>query len=84
VVAGVQQTSTKTVTNSYGNEDITGDHWVLARLQSASVRNVVSNGLPQVTTSAGTAPHSADRQGPAPGPNIPAILAVINSLLLSD
>jgi len=84
LVAGVQQTSTKSVTNSYGNEDITGDHWVLARLQSASVRNVVSNGLPQVTTSAGTSPHAADRQGPTPGPNIPAIMAVINSLLLSD
>ena len=83
-VVGSQQTATKTVTNTYSGEDISGDHWVLNRLQGATVRNVVANGMAQIATAPGTSPHAADRQGPTPSVNIPAVMSVIMSVLLSD
>ncbi len=81
---GVPQTTTTTVNNTYAGEDITADHWVLNQLQRATVNKVVTNSLPNVATGAGTGSHATDRSGPTPGPNIPALISIITSLLLSD
>jgi hypothetical protein len=82
--AGVAQTTTMTVNNTYAGEDIAGDHWVLNQLQRATVNKAVTNSLPNVATSAGTGSHATDRSGPTPGPNIPALMSIITTLLLSD
>ena len=82
--AGVAQVTTTTATNTYAGEDISGDHWVLNQLQRATVNKSVTATLANIGTSAGTPPHAADRSGPTAGPNIPALMAILTSLLLSD
>lgn len=82
--AGVPQTTTMTVSNTYAGENIAGDHWVLNQLQRATVNKSVTNIMPNVATGAGTGSHATDRNGPASGTNIPALMSIITSLLLSD
>ena len=54
----IPQISTKLVTNTYYVDDIAGEHWILGRLQRATVRNQVPNSLGQVAVSAGSAPNA--------------------------
>lgn len=51
---GLTQTFTKTSTNDYFPDNISGDQWILGRLQNAAVTNSVPNSLDGITTSAGS------------------------------
>ncbi|MGN6527064.1 MAG: FG-GAP-like repeat-containing protein [Burkholderiaceae bacterium] len=81
-VAGVAQTSTKTVTNTYSGDDTAGDHWVLAKLRNSTVRTVVNNSIGSIATGGYTAPPSIIAP---PGPaTTAAVMSIIETLLLSD
>lgn len=82
-VAGISQTFTKIITNLYFPDDISGDNWILGRLQTSTVQSTVPNSLPTVATGAGSAPNASATTGTPPSLS-PAILAAILQLLLED
>ncbi len=86
--AGVQQTVTRTTSNTFFPDNTAGDAWTLGRLQSSVQTNTVPNVLASVTTQAGSSPTAAATKGSgpvtAPPVSIAALLQPILSLLLSD
>lgn len=85
---GLSQTFTKTTTNSYFDDQTSGDLWILGRLQRSTVRSQVPNHLGNIATSAGTGPNASDQNGsgapPTPAPLPPEVMSVILQLLLDD
>jgi hypothetical protein len=81
-VAGLAQTSTKTVTNTYSGEDTAGDHWVLAKLRNSTVRTVVNNSIGSIATGGYTAPPSIVT--PPSAATVATVMSIIQTLLLSD
>lgn len=85
---GINQTVTKTTTNTYQTNDTSGDSWILGRLQRATQQNTVPNSLGAVPITAGNAPFATATVGTGPAPSAipqpisPAVLAVIWQLLL--
>lgn len=68
--------------------NITGDNWILGRIERTTVTNTVANVLPSLAVSAGSAPNSAavagvnpPGTGIAPKPISPAVLSAILGLL---
>lgn len=60
---GLSQNFNKITTNLYQPDNISGDHWILGRLQRATVQSSVPNSLASISTSAGTAPNASAVKG---------------------
>lgn len=89
-VAGIGQTFTKTVVNTFDPSNtacsgIANCAWVLGRLNRSTVTSGVPNVLASVTTSAGTSTNASATKGTAPLPPLSAAqLMPILQLLLDD
>lgn len=86
---GQSLTSRKVVSNvCCQRNNITGDNWILGRLEKTTVTNTVVNLLPTLTVSAGSAPNATATAGVnpvgtvvAPKPISPGVLSAILGLL---
>ncbi|TDK59546.1 FG-GAP-like repeat-containing protein [Sapientia aquatica] len=54
---------TKSTTNTYLPPNISGNNWILGRLQNSTVTSTVTNDLGAITTSAGNGPYAASTSG---------------------
>jgi len=82
-VAGVLQTFTKSVVNSYGTND-TGCtdfqtcRWILGRLSQSTVTNTVPNSLSSIASSAGNGLYATATAGSGPAVSSPLTLVLSN------
>jgi hypothetical protein len=88
-VAGVAQTFTKSLVNSFDTantacSDMATCAWVLGRVKRTTVTSSVPNSLEAIPRSAGTSPNAAATQGRGEVGINPAVLSAILSLLLDD
>ena len=91
-VAGVNQTFTKTTTNTYDVDNTscssdTNCNWILGRLQRASVQSSAPNSFAAIGSGAGSSGNASATAGTgslASIPMNPAVLAAILQMLLDD
>ncbi|WP_158218458.1 FG-GAP-like repeat-containing protein [Roseateles puraquae] len=81
--AGVAQTFTKSVSNTYYTDNTSCSnyqtcYWILGRLNQATVTNTVPNSLASIPSSAGTGPYASATSGSGPAVSSPLNLVLSN------